>query len=180
MSKKWYTADYHLYHNNILKYCPNRPVNSIEEMHDMIVECANMKVKRGDDLFVLGDVSLRGDSEVFAILDRIQCTKHLVVGNHDHKKIIKWSGWESVSYYKEIKDQGQNIILSHYPFESWNKMVHGSIHLHGHRHGSRPPGRENDECPWGLRVDVGVDPFNLCPVSLEDLGPIWLAKGKLV
>ena len=40
MSKKWYTADFHLFHYNIIKYC-NRPFDDIWQMHDAIGDTIN-------------------------------------------------------------------------------------------------------------------------------------------
>lgn len=179
MSKKWYTSDFHLFHDGIIKYC-DRPFRNVWDMHDAIVAGMNERVAPNDELFILGDVSFYGGEKVQTILEKINGRKHFVIGNHDAKNMKNWSGWTSVSHYLELKDGGQNVVLCHYPLESWNKMAYGSVHLHGHRHGVRPPGREKDECPWGFRADVGVDPFKFKPVCLDDLGKIWLAKGKLV
>lgn len=172
MSKKWYTADFHFFHNGIIKYC-NRPFNTIWEMHDTIVVGMNERVAPNDELFILGDVSFYSAKKVQDILNRIDGRKHFVIGNHDAKDMKKWSGWVSVSHYLEIKDGGQNVVLCHYPIESWNKQAHGAIHLHGHRHGVNNTHR-------GFREDVGVDPWNFKPVCLDDLGKKWLAEGKLV
>ncbi len=179
MSKKFYTADFHLFHDRIMLYC-NRPFETIWDMHDAIVDGINERVAPNDELFILGDVSFYGGEKVQKILNRIMGRKTLIIGNHDAKNMPKWEGWVKTAHYLEIKDSGQNVVLCHYPLESWNKMSYGSIHLHGHRHGVRPRGREKDECPWGLRVDVGVDPFNFKPVCLDDLTPTWLEQGKLV
>lgn len=177
MSKKWYTSDFHLFHNNIINYC-NRPFKTIWEMHDAIVDGMNERVAKNDELFILGDVSFYGGDKVQDVLKRINGRKHLVIGNHDAKNMGKWSGWASVGHYLEIKDSGQNVVLMHYPIESWNKQSHGSIHLHGHRHGV--PGRYDGKTSLGLREDVGVDPWKFKPVCLDDLTKKWLAEGKLV
>lgn len=179
VSRVWFTADFHLFHDNIIRYC-NRPFENIWDMHETIIEGMNAHVTKSDELFILGDVSFYGGEKVRKILEAINGRKHFIVGNHDAKNMGGWSGWESVSHYKEIKREKQNIVLCHYPLESWNKMSYGAIHLHGHRHGTRPPGQDKDECPWGFRVDVGVDPWGFKPVSLSMLTEKWLAEGKLV
>lgn len=179
MSKKHFTADFHLFHDRIMQYC-NRPFDDIWQMHDAIIDGMNAVVAPNDELFILGDVSFYGGEKVRKILERINGQKHFIIGNHDAKNLKNWEGWRSVNHYLEIKDSGQNVVLCHYPLESWNKMAHGSIHLHGHRHGVRPKGRENDECPWGFRVDVGVDPWGFKPVNLDILTEKWLKEGKIV
>jgi len=177
MSKKWYTSDFHLFHNNIIKYC-ERPFKDIWEMHDAIVDGINSTIAPNDELFILGDVSFYGAEKVIKILEKIRGQKHFIIGNHDAKNMKKWDGWRSVNHYLEIKDQGQNVVLMHYPIESWNKMAHGAIHLHGHRHGV--PGRYDGNPSNHLRVDVGVDPWDFKPVNLDILTKKWLEDGKLV
>lgn len=172
MSKKYYTSDLHLFHNNIINYC-NRPCKDIWEMHDLIVNGLNESVQQNDELFILGDVSFYGGDKVQEVLKRINGRKHLIVGNHDAKTMLKWSGWVSVNHYLEIKDSKQKVILCHYPIESWDGMAHGSIHLHGHRHGI---GNNHK----GFREDVGVDPWNFKAVSLDVLSKKWLEQGKIV
>lgn len=171
MSKKWFTADFHLFHNNIIKYC-NRPFDDVWGMHDAIVSGMNDVVQPNDELFILGDVSMYGGQKVRDILEKIHGRKHLILGNHDARNMKGWEGWESVNVYLEVKDRGQLIILFHYPIESWNKKAHGSIHLHGHRHGT------GGMIPF--REDVGVDPWKYRPVCLEDLTKKWMEEGKLV
>ena len=51
-----FTSDWHLYHTNILKYC-DRPFKTIEEMHEVILHNWNRVVKKGDTVYVLGDVT---------------------------------------------------------------------------------------------------------------------------
>lgn len=167
MSKKFYTSDFHFFHNNIIRYC-NRPFDDVFQMHDTIVERVNEKVAPNDDLFILGDISFYGGDKVINILERMNGKKHFLIGNHDAKNMKNWSGWQSVNHYLEIKDRGKHIVLCHYPIESWHGQNHGWIHLHGHRHGveGRYFGRPSES---GVRVDIGVDPWNFYPVELNDL-----------
>jgi len=41
------------------------------------------------------------------------------------------------------------IILSHFPYATWNRSHYGSLHFHGHSHGNLPHIKN--------RLDVGVD-----------------------
>lgn len=177
MSKTWFTSDFHLFHDNIIKYC-NRPFNNIWEMHDAIIQGVNETIAPNDELFILGDVSFYGGKKVTDILEKMHGQKHLIIGNHDSQNMPDWSGWRSVNHYLEIRRKGQNIVLCHYPIESWKNMSHGWIHLHGHRHGV--PGRYDGHPSNKLRGDVGVDPWNFKPVGFDDLTKKWLKEGKLV
>jgi calcineurin-like phosphoesterase family protein len=49
MPDTWFTADFHLGHVNIIRYC-SRPFPTVEEMDQAIVERLNASVKRNDVL----------------------------------------------------------------------------------------------------------------------------------
>ena len=145
-------------------------------MHDEIIERMNNKVQKNDELYMLGDISFYSGKKVTDILHKINGRKHLIIGNHDPKSLKNTYPWESVSDIKEIKDGGQRIILCHYPIHSWKGRSHGAIHLHGHTHGTL-----DNFNPWvGFRCDVGVDVWDFEPVSLDEIGKLWLKMGKLV
>ena len=50
----WFTADFHLGHSNIIRYC-GRPFASASEMDEEILACVNESVKPEDELYFLGD-----------------------------------------------------------------------------------------------------------------------------
>ena len=54
---EWITADLHLGHGNIIKYC-NRPFNDVNHMNVMLVNNWNSVVSDDDVVFVLGDLSM--------------------------------------------------------------------------------------------------------------------------
>jgi calcineurin-like phosphoesterase family protein len=71
-------------------------------------------------------------------------------------------------------EDGQMLVLCHYPLLSWEGMHRGSIMLHGHIHsgqGEEAPGTYNmhmkDE--GILRYDVGVDANAMAPISLDEI-----------
>jgi calcineurin-like phosphoesterase family protein len=49
----WFTADFHLGHKNIIRYC-NRPFGTVEEMNRTILDRLNNLVKANDILYFLG------------------------------------------------------------------------------------------------------------------------------
>ena len=184
MSKKWFTADFHLFHHNIINYC-DRPFQTTDEMHETIIAGMNSRVGPNDLLYILGDVSFYAHSGVCKILDRINGKKHLIIGNHDAKKLPEAYPWETVSHYKEIKDTGQNIVLMHYPIHSWNKMAHGAIHLHGHCHGTLKSSNLGSDYQWDTNmqkfaIDIGVDCWDFKPVCLDDICIQLLKQSRLV
>jgi hypothetical protein len=62
MPNSWFTADFHLGHANIIRYC-SRPFATVEEMDQAIVERLNVSVKRDDVLYFLGDFCMGGQQE---------------------------------------------------------------------------------------------------------------------
>ena len=54
MSKTFYTADLHLGHANIIRYC-NRPFKDIDRMNDVLISNWNSRVKSGDTVIHNGD-----------------------------------------------------------------------------------------------------------------------------
>jgi calcineurin-like phosphoesterase family protein len=118
-------------------------------------------------------------------------TIHLIYGNHDRNikdnKLV-WDGGDtkfplrahdlfaSVQEYLYLTihftddlsrrfllqpNHTRNFALSHYPMKSWEGMMDGTIHLHGHVHLPM-------EQKWGVgkMLDVGVDGNDLKPYNL--------------
>lgn len=178
----WVTSDPHYNHKNICRGVTNWrtqdgeiPVNSTRDFHtidlmnNVLVDNINSKVGQNDTLIMLGDVAFGGFESVRIFLDRLVCKNiHLVMGNHDHhirnnRENIR-DMFLSVSDYLQVHIDGADFVMTHYPFESWNGLNKGVIHLHGHVH--LPASRK-----WGKgkRLDVGVDGNNLYPYSITEI-----------
>jgi calcineurin-like phosphoesterase family protein len=160
----WYfSADWHLGHSNIIKYC-NRPFISREEegllslvqsgsvpmkelkisrettdrMTDSIIENTNAVVGENDSLVLLGDfcwTPVNNRREIAReYLKRINCRNvFLIWGNHDDRRAL--SGLFNACYDQYIFTvDGQKIFTSHYPCRSWDRSTHGSWMLYGHVH----------------------------------------------
>jgi calcineurin-like phosphoesterase family protein len=174
--KNWYVSDLHFGHKAVIKYC-NRPFDSVESMDEHLIDRWNSHVNSPDNVHVLGDFSFYDPEQTSQILQRLNGNKVLIRGNHDNSRDVGCQvGWVRVAHYYENRHDNVKVILSHFPFMSWNKMHHGSYHFHGHSHGSL-------DYPESLReariFDVGVD--NLAkhfgeyrPVSWQELKH-WLA-----
>jgi len=148
----WFTADPHVGHEAIISHS-KRPFGSTEEMDRVILRHWDELLKPGDYFCILGDIAMNRRC-VEPTLDRIPRGVQVayIFGNHDHhhRRIIDahpkvvWSG-----SLKEIKVDGQRIVLLHYAMRTWPSSQHGSWQLFGHSHDKLHP--------WERQLDVGVD-----------------------
>ena len=83
MGNIWFTADLHLGHANIIRYC-SRPFEGAAEMDATLLGAINHSVQPGDTLWILGDFSCRGRSPAH-YREQINCRDvRLILGNHDN------------------------------------------------------------------------------------------------
>ena len=169
------TSDTHFGHDSIIEHCA-RPFLHKEEMNEVMIEKWNKKVDPKDTVLHAGDFALRmSQTEIEDLIKRLNGRIHLIMGNHDfskrNKSMGRARGFVEKVMYKEIKVGGMLIVLSHFPFLTWNKSHWGSIHLHGHCHG----GLVHKNCPACgsdrrvRRMDVGVDPNNFEPLHIDEV-----------
>ena len=161
----FFTADLHLGHNNIIKYC-NRPfmnsdenqfydlvrygnvpvnefkisVESTNKMDETILQSINDVVGLNDNLVIIGDFCFSNVKDrrkrAESYRERINCKNvYLLYGNHDDKENLKGLFKITADSYTFHVD-GQNIFCCHYPCRSWNKKFYGSWMLYGHVHGN--------------------------------------------
>lgn len=137
MSKKLYISDLHLRHFNVIRF-DNRPWHNIESMERDIINNWNSVVNKGDDVYVLGDFIWSGKNEEWIeIINQLNGNIHLVLGNHDKQNMSQQlrKKFKSISNYKEVKDNGKRVLLSHYPIPFYRGAYDKDIvHLYGHIH----------------------------------------------
>src|SRR6266436_1247085 len=157
MQSIWFTSDHHFGHANIIKHC-NRPFSSVHEMNEIMIIRWNEVVGPNDIVYHLGDFAFKDHAKY---LDRLNGTKHLILGNHD-KKGIKSAGnrWASINQMLTLKG-ATTIVLCHYAMKVWDRSHHGALHFYGHSHGNLPG---DSQC-----LDVGVDCWDFRPVSFEQI-----------
>jgi calcineurin-like phosphoesterase family protein len=154
----FFTSDTHFGDHRVLNLYP-RPFATVAEMDEALITRWNAMVGPQDEVWHLGDFA-RTDRRTAEILPRLAGRKHLVAGNNDPGPETA-HGWESVQPYAEIEREGAFLVLSHYPFRSWNRQHKGALDLHGHSHGRLKP--------LPRQFDVGVDVWDYRPVALETL-----------
>ena len=156
----WFTADWHIGHNNIIKAC-RRPFHYFMEMDEILVKRFNEKVSQEDIVYFLGDFSFSGRERFEEIFHQLHFKEfHFIRGNHDDR-IKNFEGFTSISDIKYIKIFEQKIMLSHYALRSWRADNFGSWNLHGHSHGKLKV--------FENQLDVGVDTNDFYPYSFEEV-----------
>ena len=156
MSKVFVWSDPHFFHKNIIDFC-DRPFSSVAAMNQGLIDNHNSVVADDDTVICNGDFMFsKNDGGVF---NALKGKKVLVKGNHDHSDTIRL-GWQAVHDLLEFKHNGKNIVMFHYPIESWNRKFHGSIHLFGHVHDQVMPNIQN-------RFDICIEKTNYTPVNLS-------------
>lgn len=169
--RTFFYSDPHFGHEAIIRYC-SRPFKDVAEMDRALISNWNETVGPADEVWLLGDVFFCQAKEAHRILDQLNGSIHLVLGNHD--KVIKHDNtlikrFASVTdgikeIDRHVDGEKVRLVLCHYPILSWNKAYRGSLQLHGHSHGAIP------HDPRYRRHDVGVDVWNYHPVSLDEVG----------
>lgn len=159
----FFTADLHLGHSNIIKYCKRPFMNVLESglmelvdsgnipigdvsiskestmnMDEHIVNRINSVVSKNDNLVIVGDFCLTksmGRNDMVKIMrDRINCKNvFLILGNHDDLELSL--GLFKCFDHHTFHVNGQRIFACHYPCRSWDKSTHGSWMVYGHVHG---------------------------------------------
>ncbi len=146
----WFTSDLHFGHDNILKFCPNRQFDVIQDMNEFIITTINRYVKSEDTLVIVGDFCLGSSKQVRYFLNRINAkTKILVKGNHCRNG-VNHTNWDLVVTKMSVLICKQPIEVNHYPYGKtwWDKFVgrfispdnhkrplnKGGWLIHGHTH----------------------------------------------
>ncbi|MBO5605755.1 MAG: metallophosphoesterase [Acidaminococcaceae bacterium] len=166
----FFTSDLHFYHEKIIHHC-NRPFQDAQVMNEKIINNWNSIVRPEDDVFILGDVTMKGPEKAFAVLSRLAGNKFLIKGNHDY--FLDDKEWQQYAWvfrwvkdYHELVWKNQKFILFHYPITEWDDYFKGSIHLHGHQHNQKVYNHQQRQANL-RRYDVGVDANEYYPVSIH-------------
>jgi calcineurin-like phosphoesterase family protein len=165
---KYYISDLHLGHENIIKLC-NRPFKSVEDMDRILIDNWNSVITPDDEVYILGDLVFRASNSPLDYFKKLNGKKYLIKGNHDNIRADWRPYFEWIRDYAEIKDNGKDVILFHYPIVEWNKFFRHSIHLYGHIHNST-----NNQAYKILKkisnsYNVGADVIGFTPRTLDEV-----------
>lgn len=165
----FYIADPHFGHERIIGLC-DRPFADVAEMDRFLIDSWNTRVTNDDDVYIVGDFTFGSITPVSKYLNALNGRKHLIVGNHDSKwmnDVCLEEHFESLEHLQYINDNGNKVVLCHYPLMTWpsfhSYMVYG--HIHGHK--------DSDFWPllatYEKALNAGVEVNNYQPVTLDEL-----------
>ena len=181
----WFTADSHFMHRNIIRLC-NRPYSTLEAMEEDMVRRWNLVVKEKDLVFFLGDFSMNMIAHKIFFPKLVFGKMVFIVGNHEKKNklmanILSLNMSEKISVFNDLilRYKDLSFFLTHRPInarldmptlcghvhEKWKYMGLGSIISEG-----APESRSFKSIKLRAPVlNVGVDQFDFCPVSLNSI-----------
>lgn len=163
----WFTSDPHYYHKNVIAYC-NRPFESLDEMHHMLITNWNMFVQNNDRVFVVGDFSFGNSQQTKEVIQKLKGHKILIIGNHDKNHSKKWwidAGFEEVVDEMRMKLGKFDVKLCHYPSGSPLRKTYESTYIQENNE-TLLCGHVHDR--WIMKeqiINVGVDVWNFMPVA---------------
>lgn len=162
------TSDTHFGHTKMLQFTDDagvrlRPFDSLEHMHDVMVERWNKVVHAKDTVYHLGDVAIPRSG--LQVLERLNGRKILIRGNHDIFKLRDYA-----KYFEDIRGchYRDGLVFSHIPLHRGcfiSERYKGNIHGHLHR--------------YKVKHEEEIDPlyFNAC-VEVNNFTPVAWEKAR--
>jgi calcineurin-like phosphoesterase family protein len=136
MSKKFYIADTHFGHENVIKF-DGRPFVDINDMNTTMRDNWNEVVDKDDVVYILGDFMWKFKDTDYKFVKSLNGRKRLIKGNHDkatHSSKFKRL-FEQITDYEKVVDGDITVILCHYPIIAYDGSFRGrNVHLYGHVH----------------------------------------------
>ncbi len=120
---RYYIADPHFFHENLNTKMDCRGFESAEAMNQYMLEQWNKKVRKNDEVVILGDLSWGKAEETNELLERLHGRLYLIQGNHDKflkNKEYNVARFEWIKPYEELQDNKRKVILCHYPIMCYN------------------------------------------------------------
>lgn len=120
---RYYIADLHFFHAAMNERMDKRGFSSVEEMNEYMTAKWNNKVRKNDEVIIIGDFSWGNAQETNALLKRLNGKLYLIQGNHDrflNSKELDVSRFKWIKPYEELSDNRRKVVLCHYPIMCYN------------------------------------------------------------
>lgn len=120
---RYYIADSHFFHGNLNNKMDHRGFENVEAMNRYMLGRWNEKVRKNDEVVILGDLSWGKAEETNELLEKLHGRLYLIQGNHDRylkDKAYNVDRFEWIKPYEELQDNKRKVILCHYPIMCYN------------------------------------------------------------
>ena len=120
---RYYISDCHFFHSAINVRMDQRGFGTVEEMNEYMIKQWNSRVRKNDEIVILGDLSFGNVEETESLVKRLKGKKTLITGNHD--KYVKDNRFDTSLFagiypYLELNDDRRKVVLCHYPVFCYN------------------------------------------------------------
>ena len=196
----FFTSDLHFGHQNVIDFS-KRPFRDVDHQTSVLISKYNSVVPENGVCFLGGDIGFCGSGDLREIIDQLNGTKILIIGNHDKRYNSMYNaGFDAVMHMARFQIAGQTVTMSHCPLlglprentegmknhdgtEDWHGSTNpkrrpytcedkGQFHLHGHIHS---PNSGKSKKISNRQYDIGVDANNYMPVSIGQIES-WITK----
>ena len=171
MSYTYLSADWHLSHENIIKYS-NRPFKDYIHMNETLIKNANERMNEDDTFIHVGDWCFTNKTIEQKASDYEKLIKAKLIhvnGNHDRNNSVK-SCIEEIT----LKTSKLNILVRHMPIEDpedFYKMKDFDFVICGHVHNEwyHKIVYNIDNSNYRIMINVGCDVCKYKPVRLDEV-----------
>ena len=141
---RYYIADSHFFNGALNTKMDHRGFADVEEMNAYMLKKWNDRVRKNDDVIILGDLSWGKAEETNELLEKLNGRLFLIQGNHDRflkNKKYNADRFVWIKPYEELHDSKRKVVLCHYPIMCYNGqyrvdskgnplvyMLHGHVH----------------------------------------------------
>jgi calcineurin-like phosphoesterase family protein len=134
----------------------------------------NKVVRPNDEVYILGDFTMRPAEKAHEYLTRMKGRKYFIRGNHDRfLKNNRFAPYEGdfvwIKDYYVLKHQKKQFVLFHFPIAEWHQFFRGAIHLYGHVHNAQKSLQRLEFLNESPAFNVSVDVNGYFPVSIEEI-----------
>lgn len=120
---RYYIADLHFFHAAMNSKMDCRGFADVEQMNEYMIRKWNGKVRKNDEVVIIGDFSWGSPEETAELLKRLNGRLYLIQGNHDRflkNKEMDLRRFVWVKPYEELQDNRRKVVLCHYPIMCYN------------------------------------------------------------
>jgi calcineurin-like phosphoesterase family protein len=164
MSIVRFIADLHFGHGNM---AIKRGFTTVEEHDEYIITKWNSVVNKRDITYILGDITME-KSTPYHLLDRLNGTKKVILGNHDKPSHVP----ELLKYVNSVGGmvQYKGVVLTHCPIHPSELEYRFPFNVHGHIHDKQVMKMEDGfEVIDERYICVSCERINYTPKTLDEL-----------